>query len=180
MLTAQQLREQKDRETKERIQKDEKDRKNDEDNKRRRYVVKDRDTLQSIALRQLRDARLATLIYQINRSVIPVTLQRGKQVHNLKPGQVILLPSGVEVRDFRSRAGSAVTAPEVAEREKFASAEEELESKFGANWSGSKPEQQDFSPIANEARIRRENVERLLGPVAKKEEPSNESNTSLD
>ncbi len=170
LLTAQQLREQKDRETKERIQKDEKDRKNDEDNKRRRYVVKDRDTLQSIALRQLRDARLATLIYQINRSVIPVTLQRGKQVHNLKPGQVILLPSGLEVRDFRSRR-SAVATPEVSKEQKFASAEQELESKFGANWSGSKAEQQDFSPITNEARTRRENVERLLGPVAK-EEPS--------
>src|SRR6202035_1361047 len=108
----QKLRQQKEKEIKDKELAEQK--KKEEDTKRRRYIVKEKDTLQSIALRQLRDVRLAPLIYQINRSVIPVTVKAGKQVHVLKVGQVILLPSGVEIKEFRSKMGSGALSQPAA------------------------------------------------------------------
>ena len=113
--------------------------------------------------------------------MIPVTVQRGKQVHVLKVGQVILLPSGVEIRDFRAKAaGGALSQP--AAPKKFETAEDELAARFGANWDGQTSANEDEPTEDDEfaaealaaAKARRDKAtscpaERLLGPVSKKE-----------
>jgi hypothetical protein len=164
-LKAKKLREQKEKEMRDRELALAQMRKNEENTRRRRYVIRERDTLQSIALRQLRDVRLASLIYQINKSLIPVTTQRGKKVYVLKVGQVILLPSGNEVKGFRGKeVGMGLSqdtqepqdrkmTPEeellqLQEEQKFASAEDELAAKFGANWDGAQAEERE-EPISD-------------------------------
>ncbi|MCT6647321.1 hypothetical protein N4G37_14750, partial [Enterococcus faecalis] len=71
---------------------DEKDKQRDRE-KRRRYIVREKDTLQSIATTQLRDVKLAPLIYEINKEIIQLRVENGKQVPDLKPKMIIWLPS---------------------------------------------------------------------------------------
>lgn len=86
------------------------------DERRRRYVVKDKDTLVSIAAKQLRDRRLADLIFEINRHIIPSKVVRGRTVRVLKARTVIYLPTSAEIDGFRGRFGSATTTEaEIAE-----------------------------------------------------------------
>jgi hypothetical protein len=74
--------------------------------RRRRYIVKDKDTLQTIAVKQLRDVRLAELIFNINKHLIPVKMVRGRPVRELKPRQIIYLPTSLEVEEYRTQIGS--------------------------------------------------------------------------
>jgi len=194
LLAARQLRDDKEKETKEKESPQEKDKRKEEEGKRRRYIVKEKDTLQSIASRQLRDIRLAPLILQINRAVIPVTVQRGREVVNLKVGTSIWLPSMTEIKEFRGRLASAtLSAPKT--EQKFTSTEEELATKYGANWSGgtkapavestaaATPQSESAPPAiptnaeaelmadaVAAAKTRRENVERLLGPIGQQQQ----------
>ncbi len=80
------------------------------EDKRRRYVVKDKDNLESIAKKQLRDVRLAALIYEINKHMLPLRMEKGKQVAEPRAGTSIWLPSDADIRDFRGRLYS--NAPE--------------------------------------------------------------------
>jgi len=74
------------------------------DEQRRRYVVKDKDTLSSIALKEFRDVRLAELIFEINKHLIPVKIVRGRPVKQLKPRLVIFLPAASEVEAYRNKS----------------------------------------------------------------------------
>jgi hypothetical protein len=205
LLASRKLKDDSEKEEKEKEQAQEKDKKNEEENKRRRYIVKEKDTLQTIASRQLRDVRLAPLVLQINRAVIPVTMQRGREVVNLKVGTSIWLPSMTEIKEFRGRLASATGSvpPAASTEKKFASVEEELASKYGLNWAGmgKKPGADNRGPAQTPATIggarevappvplsaaesemmadavavsqtRRENIERLLGPIRKPQEVS--------
>lgn len=73
------------------------------DERRRRYVIKDKDTLESIATKQLRDVRLAELMFEINKHLIPVKVVRGRPVRHLKLGTIIFLPTAREVNTYRER-----------------------------------------------------------------------------
>ncbi|MFN8550447.1 MAG: hypothetical protein U0103_03075 [Candidatus Obscuribacterales bacterium] len=170
------------REDKEKQQKEQeklKDKKQDEDARRRRYVVRERDTLESIASKQHRDAKLAPLIHEINKKEIAMKVENGREVPDLRARQVIWLPSEVDIREFRKRLHSGSSAQSAGD-EKL-SAEEELAARFGANWDGtisgdatesgasggdsSAPSMTPEQLAA--AQARRANIEKLLGPIAK-------------
>jgi hypothetical protein len=79
-----------------------------DDERRRRYLVKDKDTFDSIAVKQLRDVRLSALIYDINKHLLPVKTVRGKQVRELRARMIIFLPTAQEIEKFRN--GPAVAS----------------------------------------------------------------------
>ncbi|MBX9719764.1 MAG: LysM peptidoglycan-binding domain-containing protein, partial [Candidatus Obscuribacterales bacterium] len=70
---------------------------------RRKYVVLPGDTLESIAQKMFYNKGLASLIYEINRALIPVVVKEGKRLLQLKPRTVIFLPAGPEIKRFNSR-----------------------------------------------------------------------------
>jgi hypothetical protein len=84
-----------------------------DEERRRRYVVKERDTFESIAIKQFRDVRLSKLIYEINKHLLPLKVVRGKQVRELKPRMVIFLPTSVEIEKFRQGAEPSIDLTQV-------------------------------------------------------------------
>ncbi len=178
MLLILQAKKKREQELREKQLKEEKQKKEDET--RIKYICKDGDTIQSVALKQLRDSRVAPLIYQINKQVIATTIVNGEQVPLLHAGLVIWLPSPKEIKEFRSKlVGSSGASVQPAE--KFASAEDELAARFGAGWAAGKTQdnggqQQPAQPMSEmerklmedamaEAKRRRENIEKALGPI---------------
>jgi hypothetical protein len=189
-LAARRAKEEKERAEKEKEQGQEKDKKEPE--RREKYVVKERDTLESIAGKMLRDTRLAALILEINKSTIPVRTENGKQLAELKPAMIIWLPTTTDIRDFRGRLMSTPSAP----ASQYGSQphtwgqeltpEEELAARFGgkaegydttpteaaaavepgASTSGESVEDMTLGAIAA-AKARRANVESMLGPLNK-------------
>jgi hypothetical protein len=155
------------------LQNDEKNKKKD-DGKRRRYVVKEKDTLDTIAKKQLRDIRLAALIYEINKHTLPVKMEKGKQVVELRPGSSIWLPADTEIQEFRGRLyaspkGSSAVTSGASGKDKgsFASAEDELEARFGQDWDGgSKAADGIMGAAVAKNQSRRANIERILGPIS--------------
>ncbi len=141
MLQAQKLREQKEKEIREKELKEQK--RQQDDKKRTKYIVKYGDTLESIAQKELRNIRFSALIYDINKKIIPVVREGGKSVVKLRKGLVIWLPSPFEQREFKSKiatgGGTMPTAVNATagETNKYTTPEEELAAKFGTNWSGS-------------------------------------------
>ncbi len=150
------------------------DPKKKDDDKRRRYVVKEKETLESIAKKQLRDVRLAALIYEINKHMLPVRMEKGKQVVDPRPGTAIWLPTETQIKEFRMRlyAASNSDAGAGAPGAKFASVDDELAAKFGAGWEGNKPGISAADGMMGSAvaksQTRRENIEKILGPMSEK------------
>ncbi len=70
---------------------------------RRKYVVLPGDTLESIAQKMFYNRGLATLIYEINRSLIPSVMKDGKRKLQLKPRTIIFLPTQSEIKRFNNR-----------------------------------------------------------------------------
>jgi hypothetical protein len=194
MLLLLQAKKKREQEIKDKALRDQK--RKEEDEKRIKYICKDGDTVQSIALKQLRDSRVAALIYQINKDVIPTRFVNGEQVPVLHAGLIIWLPSPKETREFRTKlvAGSTPGAGTQPQGEKqFESVEDELAAKFGSNWSGdtasaaaaagqqtaaSEPnsiERKLMEDAMADAKRRRENIEAALGPIAGK--PANKTPT---
>lgn len=151
----------------------------DEDSRRRRYVVRERDTLESIASKQHRDGKLAPLIFEINKKEIAMKIENGKEVADLRPRQVIWLPSAFDIREFRKRMHSGSTSQSAGDGK--LTAEDELAARFGTNWdgttSGDGTESSGDSSIAAAPALspeavaatqsRRANIEKLLGPLSK-------------
>jgi hypothetical protein len=81
--------------------------------RRLKYFVKRGDTLESIAANKLGDRRFATLLLTINRDNIKTDLQSGKQIHTLKEGAVLVLPTLTELRLHREIFFGANQRPEV-------------------------------------------------------------------
>jgi len=70
---------------------------------RHKYIVMKGDTLESIAQKRLFNKRLAILIYEINKSKIPLKVKEGKRLLQLKPRLVLLLPTTMEVKRFQTK-----------------------------------------------------------------------------
>ncbi|MBX9880139.1 MAG: hypothetical protein K2Y22_16895 [Candidatus Obscuribacterales bacterium] len=67
--------------------------------RRKKYIVQEGDTIDSIAEAELGDARFANLILTINQANIASRIQDGKKVAiKLDPGQIIWLPSDHELQ----------------------------------------------------------------------------------
>ncbi len=154
------------------------------EDKRRRYVVKDKDTLESIAKKQLRDVRLSALIYEINKHMLPVRMEKGRQVVDPRPGTSIWLPSEADIKQFRSRlyanprsttlpggaTGGATSGPALGAG---MTAEQELAAQFGANWDGKSKSAASVSAgmmgaAVAKSQVRRANIEKILGPMGQK------------
>jgi len=156
-----------------------------EEAKRAQYRVAIGDTLENIATKQLRNPRLAALIFDINKKVIPVKFMNGKEVAILNVGAILSLPSVKEIKDF-SQAGFTLgpkfnkidfTVPAVSSQQ-GKSAEDELEAMFGSNWDGAGAgaaaaqmettqngkTQQEMDEFAK----RRANIESVLGKMGPK------------
>lgn len=150
------------------------------EDKRRRYVVKDKDTLESIAKKQLRDVRLSALIYEINKHMLPVRMEKGRQVVDPRPGTSIWLPSEADIKQFRSRLYAnprSTTLPGSTPGGGAAgagmTAEQELAAQFGANWDGKNKSAASVSAgmmgaAVAKSQVRRANIEKILGPMGQK------------
>lgn len=149
------------------------------EDKRRRYVVKEKDTLESIAKKQLRDVRLSALIYEINKHMLPVRMEKGKQVVDPRPGTSIWLPSESEIREFRSRLYAPTRPPvpgqpanRTAADKAGQSPEDELAARFGSGWDGqsgaASPAAGMLGAAVAKSQVRRANIEKILGPMAPK------------
>lgn len=157
-----------------------------EEAKRAQYRVAIGDSLENIATKQLRNPRLAGLIFDINRKVVPIKFMNGKEVAVLNVGAILSLPSVKEIKDF-SQAGFTLgpkfnkvdfTMPAVSQQGK--SAEDELESMFGSNWHGANagagqsdlsqnvPQNGKSQQEMDEFTKRRQNIESVLGQMGPK------------
>ncbi len=123
-----------EQEQKEKEKSEEKDKQRDRE-KRRRYIVREKDTLQSIASQQLRDVKMAPLIYEINKEVIQLRVENGKQVPDLKPKMIIWLPSTTEIEEYRKGGIAGAKAAGMSQDKKM-TADEELTARFGTGWTG--------------------------------------------
>jgi hypothetical protein len=174
LMAARKLKEDKD--LKEKEDQQEKDKKKKEDSQRRKYIVKEKDTLESIALKQCRDVRMAALIFEINQEVLQKNVDADTKDARelLVPGTIIWLPSVDEMQEFRVKLVSAAAGTASGEKP---TAEEELAIRFGQNWSGGQAPEAKAAPgpdfrvsllaaAVEASKKRRENVENLLGPLA--------------
>jgi len=84
--------------------------------RRVRYIVQLGDTLELIAVRRLGDSRFATLILTINRAIIRFKNQGAIRVPDLRPGQVLWLPSLSEQETHRKHFFVASRKPAPARR----------------------------------------------------------------
>ncbi len=188
VLAARKAKEDKEREEKDKERVQEND-KREQDSRRTKYVVKEKDTLESVAGKMLNDKRLAALILEINKTVIQVRQEQGKKIVELQPKMVIWLPSPLDIREFRGRifgaaGGQIEYAPSQPSSDKALTPEEELAARFGGTAEDYKDgapapaAQPQIADVAGEAvaemtaqvvaaaKTRRENVEKLLGPVS--------------
>ncbi|MCW5822949.1 MAG: LysM peptidoglycan-binding domain-containing protein [Cyanobacteria bacterium TGS_CYA1] len=154
-----------------------------EEAKRAQYRVSIGDSLENIATKQLRNPRLAALIFDVNRKLIPIKFMNGKEVAVLTVGAILSLPSVKEIKDF-SQAGFTLgpkfnkvdfTVP--AQSQQGKSAEDELEAMFGSNWDGAvQPNDAQMETTQNgksqqemdEFTKRRANIESVLGKMGPK------------
>ncbi|CAN5117964.1 hypothetical protein BH10CYA1_BH10CYA1_34840 [soil metagenome] len=178
LIADRKIRDDKEKQQKEQDKLQQEKKQQDEDSRRRRYVVRERDTLESIASKQHRDGKLAPLIYDLNKKEIAMKTENGREVPDLRARQVIWLPSGVDIREFRKRASGSLSQSSGGEK---LTAEDELSARFGANWGGttsgvdtegsgenSIAAAPELSPeVVAAAQSRRANIEKLLGPLSK-------------
>jgi len=157
-----------------------------EEAKRAQYRVAVGDSLENIATKQLRNPRLAGLIFDINKKVVPIKFMNGKEVAVLNVGAILSLPSVKEIKDF-SQAGFTLgpkfnkvdfTMPAVSQQGK--TAEDELEAMFGSNWHGTEagegqsdlsqnvPQNGKSQEEMDEFTKRRLNIESVLGQMGPK------------
>ena len=73
---------------------------------RKTYIVKEGDTLESIALTQLLNKRLAPLLLELNRNRISVRNLNGTQVIALRPLTVLVLPTSFDTKRYMNKQAS--------------------------------------------------------------------------
>lgn len=176
LMQARKLKEQKERELKEKEKSQEKDKKQQQLQKRQRtrYRVRKGDTLASIAAKLIHDDALAPLIYNLNKTAIPIMVHKGKRYADPKAGSLIWIPNDADIATYRGspakNTGIDFSGPQ------FNSAEEELAARFGNAWSGAAAKdlsdtERAMPPLdPAKAKARRENIEKYLGPMQKLEE----------
>lgn len=180
LLLIMQARKKKEQELKEKALKEQV--KKQEESKRAQYRVAIGDSLETIATKQLRNPRLAALVFDINKKVIPIKILHGREVAHLSVGVIIHLPSVKEIKEF-SKTGFSLgpkfnkvdfSVPAAVAQNK--SAEEELEAMFGSNWNGTDQETAQSENVESQKRKqemdefnkRRQNIESVLGKMGPK------------
>ncbi len=78
----------------------------EEQTNRKAYTIRQGDTLESIAGQQLKDSRLAPLIYQLNRQAIPSQIVNARLTLHMQPGKVLYLPNAIDIKKSRGSSGS--------------------------------------------------------------------------
>ena len=73
------------------------------DNQQEKYVVRQGDTLVSIARIKLRDPRLTDLIYEMNKNRVEVRWTDGRRTYSVEVGTILTLPSPKQVREWTAR-----------------------------------------------------------------------------
>jgi LysM domain len=146
-----------------------------EEERRKRYLVKEKDTLESIAVKQLRDVRLAALIFDINKHLIPVKVVRGKPTRELKPRMIIFLPTNAEIDKYRGLPAPPVGSELIAMDTIAGVAALAAGTTFGAE--GSDEGSEVVSPLTPD---QRENVENLLGELPNAPKPDEVSSSKFD
>lgn len=120
-------------------------------NARVTYVIQPGDTLESIARRMLSDKRLSGLVFDLNRSAIPWRIESGRRYLALKPGLTIQLPNHVDITRYKA-SKRTTTLP------------------FGYDVmpGTTTPATTHTLPSEQAARqkTRRDNVEKILGPLS--------------
>ena len=119
---------------------------------RQKYTIAAGDTLESIAVKQLHDSRLASLIHDINKHLIPYRIENGKKLLQMTPKTVIFLPSSPEIKHYKIRNIGRKTQPFDYDT-------------VTANDTTS-VNAQSQPPIDESAKVRRANIESFLGTLA--------------
>ncbi|MBX9686618.1 MAG: LysM peptidoglycan-binding domain-containing protein, partial [Candidatus Obscuribacterales bacterium] len=147
---------------------------------RKKYVVLPGDTLESIAQKMFYNKSLASLIYEINRSLIPVVLKEGKRKLQLKPRTIIFLPTASEITRFKSRMFGKTQTFEYVEQEGGKN-ESKKSSGFtmmsvlnlGARNTSLGGNRSD-EKVVNLAERRRANIQNILGKLQEASRPAAE------
>lgn len=95
------------------------------DTRQSKYTVRHGDTLESIAKKMFKDPRVASLIYDMNKTKVAVETVNGKALYHVKPGTELKLPSPRQAREWVMRGKhmqadqkAADTARKISEKEK--------------------------------------------------------------
>ncbi|MBX3154116.1 LysM peptidoglycan-binding domain-containing protein [Candidatus Obscuribacterales bacterium] len=86
------------------------------DTRQSKYTVRYGDTLESIAKKMFKDPRVATLIYDMNKSKVTVENVDGKSVYHVKPGTELKLPSPRQAREWVMRGKHMQTEQAAADK----------------------------------------------------------------
>ncbi|MFN8654851.1 MAG: hypothetical protein U0105_00815 [Candidatus Obscuribacterales bacterium] len=143
---------------------------------RQKYVVLQGDTLESIAIKKLRDKRLAPLLYEINKHLIPSRMQGDIRYLQLSPRSVIQLPTQAEIRRFHARLFGRQSIKFQYEEASEGNCNSSRATNPGLIRLGLLPAAAVAGQPKSEAEVekaatRRANVESLLGSVAKTQAP---------
>ncbi len=143
---------------------------------RQKYVVLQGDTLESIAIKKLRDKRLAPLLYEINKHLIPSRMQGDIRYLQLSPRSVIQLPTQAEIRRFHARLFGRQSIKFQYEEASEGTCNSSRATNPGLIRLGLLPAAAAAGQPKSEAEVekdatRRANVESLLGAVAKTQAP---------
>ncbi len=113
-----------------------------QDSKQEQYIVKPKDTLESITKKKLGSLELLPLVYELNKTKIQVKYAgNGTPMYIVKAGTVLHLPSRKQIREFRQR-------------------------KLSQSANNLRPSAVPGSPEARADETRRANIENMLGPIS--------------
>jgi hypothetical protein len=113
-----------------------------QDNKQETYIVKPKDTLESITKKKLGSIELLPLVYELNKTKIQLKYaENGTPLYIVKAGTVLHLPSRKQVREYRQR-------------------------KLSQSANNLRAQHAPGSPEAKADEARRANIENMLGPIS--------------
>ncbi|MBX9719861.1 MAG: LysM peptidoglycan-binding domain-containing protein, partial [Candidatus Obscuribacterales bacterium] len=190
-LDEQNERDRKERELQEKQKQDEK--KKQEDNERIHIVAKG-DSLNSLAKRYFNNKSYAEIIYDRNMASINVVTHKGRKYSDLQVKQKLMIPNQKFVDNFKQSMLShkGIDFGGV----NYGSVEEELKSKYGINWDGTSLfagaktaagvkdgppiQRRTFSGKGNVlSHEKKENIESMLGPIAAESSKSRKQTVHL-
>jgi hypothetical protein len=96
-----------------------------QDQDRHVYIIKEEDSLESIADELYREKKIGALIHELNKDIIPSTYLCDRIVVELIPGRALYLPTYDEIQEFLERVLGS-TDPVFEYSRGLAAAEEEL------------------------------------------------------
>lgn len=165
ILLANKLKDLKDKEAreKEKERAQEKGKKDPQQKTRLKYRIKEKDTLGQLAGRFLQDSNLASAIFHINRTVIPVIVHNDKTYASLPVNQMIWIPCDDDIESFKATGAAKQYAHIGFDGIRYSSPEEELAARFGRRWFG--PASNENMQASKEQSRKQSNIQKLLGEV---------------